>query len=478
MASYQELVGLHKRLKPLLDNRVNLGPREGAKRLILVCGGTGCQASESQQIVAEFQKRIATEGLGSAVRASISGCFGFCEKGPIVKIFPDDVFYVQVKPDDVPEIIEEHIMNGQRVKRLLYEEPVLKQKVETQHAMSFYRKQQRIALRNCGLINPEDIEEYLATGGYGALGKALTEMTPEAVIDVMKRSGLRGRGGAGFPTGRKWEFARGYPSDEKFIICNADEGDPGAFMDRSIMEGDSHSVIEGMAIAGYAIGAHQGYVYIRAEYPLAVKRLQIALDQARNLGLIGKNILGSGFDFDVDIKLGAGAFVCGEETALIHSIEGLRGEPHTKPPFPAQAGLWDKPTIVNNVETLANVPAIMTRGADWYSAIGTADLQRHQGVRAGRPDQQRRPGRGADGHDPARDHLQHRRRHPGRPGVQGRADGRPLGRLHPQAVPRYPDRLRIAGEDRLDHGLRRHDRHEREGLHGEHRQVLPGVHRG
>jgi NADH-quinone oxidoreductase subunit F len=371
ITSYQELLGAHKRLNPLLDSRINLGAREGARRLILVCGGTGCHASESQEIVSNFQQIIAKEGLGSVVRASATGCFGFCEKGPIVKVFPDDVFYVQVKPDDVAEIVDTHIVNNQRVRRLLYEEPVLKQKVETQHAMSFYRKQQRIALRNCGLINPEDIDEYIASGGYQALGKALTEQTPEEVIDIMKRSGLRGRGGAGFPTGKKWEFGRAYQGDEKFVICNADEGDPGAFMDRSIMEGDSHSVIEGMALAGYAIGAHQGYVYIRAEYPLAVSRLQIALKQARSLGLLGKNILGTGFDFDVNIKLGAGAFVCGEETALIHSIQGERGEPRTKPPFPAQAGLWDEPTIVNNVETLANVPAIMARGADWYSSIGT-----------------------------------------------------------------------------------------------------------
>jgi NADH-quinone oxidoreductase subunit F len=369
--SYQELLDTHQRLSPLLDSRRNLGMREGAPRLILVCGGTGCQASESGQILANFQELIGGAQLNGAVEASIAGCFGFCEKGPIVKIFPDDVFYVQVKPEDAAEIFEKHILGNQRVTRLLYEEPVLKKKVETQHEMSFYKTQKRIALRNCGLINPEKIEEYIASGGYQALGKALTEMSPVEVIDLMKRSGLRGRGGGGFPTGRKWEFARHYQSDEKFVICNADEGDPGAFMDRSIMEGDSHSVVEGMAIAGYAIDAHQGYVYIRAEYPLAVHRLQIALDQARAFGLLGKNIMGSGFDFDVQIKFGAGAFVCGEETALIHSIQGERGEARTKPPYPAEKGLWEKPTIVNNVETLANVPAIVTRGADWYSAIGT-----------------------------------------------------------------------------------------------------------
>jgi NADH:ubiquinone oxidoreductase subunit F (NADH-binding)/(2Fe-2S) ferredoxin len=378
LTSYKNLLDTSESLKPLLDTRLNLRPAAGvapAKRLILVCGGTGCHASESERIVANLQELIEADGCTDDVHASISGCFGFCEKGPIVKIFPDDVFYVQVKPDDVPEIFDTHIHGNQRVRRLLYEEPGAKpglgRRIETQSAIPFYRKQERIALRNCGLINPEDIDECLAAGGYQALGKVLTEMTPEQVIDLMKRSGLRGRGGAGFPTGRKWEFARGYRGDEKFVICNADEGDPGAFMDRSIMEGDSNSVIEGMAIAAYAIGSRQGYVYIRAEYPLAVRRLEIALDQARAYGLLGKNILGTGFDFDVAIKLGAGAFVCGEETALIHSMQGERGEPRTKPPFPAEAGLWGKPTIVNNVETLANVPAIINRGADWYSAIGT-----------------------------------------------------------------------------------------------------------
>ena len=383
LTSYQDLLAASERLKPLLDTRLNLRPAGAvpAKRLILVCGGTGCHASESQRIVANFQELIEADGCSNDVHASISGCFGFCEKGPIVKIFPDDVFYVQVKPDDVPEIFDTHIHGNQRVRRLLYEQltlpsgetvrPGLGKRIETQHAIPFYKKQQRIALRNCGLINPEDIDESIAAGGYQALGKALTEMTAEQVIDVMKRSGLRGRGGAGFPTGRKWEFARGYAGDEKFVICNADEGDPGAFMDRSIMEGDSNSVIEGMAIAAYAIGSHQGYVYIRAEYPLAIQRLEIAIDQARSYGLLGKNILGRGFDFDVAIKLGAGAFVCGEETALIHSMQGERGEPRTKPPFPAEAGLWGKPTIVNNVETLANVAAIINQGADWYSSIGT-----------------------------------------------------------------------------------------------------------
>ncbi len=369
--SYPQLLTTYEQFRPLLNLRLNEHQPGTAEQIILVCGGTGCHASESQQIVANFNSLIAEHDLAGTVRASISGCFGFCEKGPIVKVFPDDVFYVEVKPTDATEIFEKHILAHQKVARLLYEDPTSKQKIDTQHDISFYKRQQRIALRNCGLINPENIEEYLATGGYQALGKALTQMTPEEVIDEMKRSGLRGRGGAGFSTGRKWEFARSYQQAEKFIVCNADEGDPGAFMDRSIMEGDSHSVIEGMAIAGYVVGSHQGYVYIRAEYPLAVRRLQIALQQARALGLIGKNIMGSGFDFDVDIRLGAGAFVCGEETALIRSIQGERGEPHTKPPFPAQSGLWERPTIVNNVETLANVPIILSRGADWYNSIGT-----------------------------------------------------------------------------------------------------------
>ncbi len=369
--SYPQLLETQEQLKPKLAIRLNGHQAEGTERMILVCGGTGCQASDSQKIVSQLNGLIAQNNLKD-IRASITGCFGFCEKGPIVKIFPDDVFYVEVKPADATEIFEKHILGNEKVTRLLYEEPISKQKMETQHDIPFYKRQQRIALRNCGLINPEDIEEYVAIGGYQALAKALTTMTPVQVIDEMKRSGLRGRGGAGFSTGKKWEFARHYESPEKFVICNADEGDPGAFMDRSVMEGDSHSVIEGMALAGYAIGSSQGYVYIRAEYPLAVRRLQNALKQAREGGLIGNNIFGTGFNFDVDIRLGAGAFVCGEETALIHSIQGERGEPGTKPPFPAQSGLWGKPTIVNNVETLANVPIILTKGADWYNAIGTA----------------------------------------------------------------------------------------------------------
>ncbi len=371
LRSYQELLEIYGQVKSLLENRVNFDSKEHHPTVILVCGGTGCQASASQQLVKNLQKIVEREQLQEIVEVSITGCFGFCEKGPIVKIFPDNVFYVEVKPEDAEEIIDTHIIANKKVRRLLYEEPTLKQKVETQPEMSFYKKQQRIALRNCGLINPEKIEEYLANKGYQALGKVLTEMTPETLIDMITKSGLRGRGGGGFPTGRKWLATRNHQADEKFVICNADEGDPGAFMDRSIMEGDSHSVLEAMAIAGYAIGARKGYIYIRAEYPLAVKRLRLALKQAKHYGLLGNNIMGSGFDFDIEIKLGAGAFVCGEETALIHSIEGNRGEPTTKPPFPAEAGLWAKPTNVNNVETYAKIPQIILNGPEWYSSIGT-----------------------------------------------------------------------------------------------------------
>ena len=368
--SSEQLASAYEQYKGLLATRLGTVIDDDT-RMILICGGTGCHASESEKIVKNFEAQIKKNNLEGKVFASISGCFGFCEKGPIVKIFPENVFYVQVKPEDVDDIFNQHILHGQKVTRLLYEDPILKEKKETSEDISFYKLQQRVALRNCGLINPEKIEEYIAAGGYQAIAKVLTGMTSQEVIAEMIASGLRGRGGAGFSTGKKWEFASKYHSDEKFIICNADEGDPGAFMDRSIMEGDSHSVIEGMCIAGYAIGAHQGFVYIRAEYPLAVRRLEIAIEQAHEMGLLGKDILGSGFDFDISIRLGAGAFVCGEETALIHSLQGLRGEPATKPPFPAESGLWEKPTIVNNVETLANVPVVLTRGAEWFNSIGT-----------------------------------------------------------------------------------------------------------
>ena len=341
------------------------------KMHILVCGGTGCRASASKNIICRLEDCLEERALEDEVQVIATGCFGFCEKGPIVKIMPDNTFYVQVKPEDAEEIVNEHIIKGRKVERLLYKEPSKKVTVSDSKHMEFYKKQLRIALRNCGFIDPENIEECIGRDGYSALAKCLTEMTPEAVIDEIKRSGLRGRGGGGFPTGLKWEFARKYQADQKYVVCNADEGDPGAFMDRSIMEGDPHSVIEAMAICGYSIGASKGLVYIRAEYPLAIERLRIAIEQAEKYGLLGENILGTDFSFHIEIRYGAGAFVCGEETALIHSMEGHRGEPTTKPPFPAESGYLNKPTNVNNVETLANIPVILNKGADWFASIGT-----------------------------------------------------------------------------------------------------------
>lgn len=338
---------------------------------VLVCGGTACLSSNSQKVAKNFELILKAKGYSEEVKLIKTGCFGFCEQGPIVKIEPDNVFYVKVSPKDVKEIIEEHIIKGRIVERLLYEEPNKGEKLENHEDMPFYKKQVRIALRNCGLINPEDIEEYIAMDGYEALGTVLSSMTPEEVISTIKESGLRGRGGGGFPTGLKWEIARKNHGEEKYIICNADEGDPGAFMDRSLLEGDPQSIIEAMTIAGYAIGANQGIIYIRAEYPLAIKRLKTAIEQARELGLLGEDIFGSGFSFDIKFKYGAGAFVCGEETALIHSCEGNRGEPAYKPPYPAEAGYKGMPTCVNNVETLANITAIINRGAEWFTSIGT-----------------------------------------------------------------------------------------------------------
>jgi NADH:ubiquinone oxidoreductase subunit F (NADH-binding)/(2Fe-2S) ferredoxin/NAD-dependent dihydropyrimidine dehydrogenase PreA subunit len=370
--SFQELKERYAAFRYLLGSRIEDSQQKSDfEREILVCGGTGCVASDSSLIVENLRSEVAKRGLTTKVQVLKTGCFGFCEKGPIVLVQPDNVFYVQVTPEDAAEIVEKHLIGGERIERLLYEEPLLKKKIEKSRDIPFYKKQIRIALRNCGVINPENILEYIAAEGFQALGKCLTEMKSPQVIDFMKRSGLRGRGGGGFPIGVKWEAASKIESKEKFIICNADEGDPGAFMDRSILEGDPCSVLEAMTIAGYATGALQGYIYIRAEYLLAIQRLQIAIDQARQIGMLGKNIMGSGFDFDIDLKFGAGAFVCGEETALIHSIEGCRGEPTTKPPFPAESGLWKVPTCVNNVETFANVPPIIIKGIDWYTSIGT-----------------------------------------------------------------------------------------------------------
>ena len=339
---------------------------------VLVCGGTGCTSSHSEQIIEKLQEEIKAQGLEKEVNVIRTGCFGLCALGPIMVVYPEGAFYSRVTPEDVPEIVSEHLLKGRIVKRLLYQETVVDDNTtKSLNETTFYAKQMRIALRNCGVINPENIDEYIAQDGYAALGKVLTEMTPQEVIDLVLASGLRGRGGAGFPTGRKWQFARNNDAPQKYACCNADEGDPGAFMDRSVLEGDPHSVLEAMAIAGYAIGANQGYIYIRAEYPIAVKRLQIAIEQAREYGLLGKNIFDSGFDFDIDIRLGAGAFVCGEETALMTSIEGKRGEPRVRPPFPAVKGLFGVPTVLNNVETYANIPQIILKGADWFRSIGT-----------------------------------------------------------------------------------------------------------
>jgi len=341
------------------------------KMHLLVCGGTGCRASESEQLFHNLKQEINVKGLEDEVQVITTGCFGFCEKGPIVKVMPDNTFYTQVKPEDAIEIIAEHVIKGRKIQRLLYINPETEEAVSDSKHMGFYRKQLRIALRNCGFIDPENIEEYISRNGYAALAKCLTEMTPAQVIEEMKKSGLRGRGGGGFPTGLKWEITSKSHADQKYVVCNADEGDPGAFMDRSILEGDPHSVIEAMAICGYCIGASKGIVYIRAEYPLAVERLKIAIKQSVEYGLLGKNIFGTDFGFEIDIRYGAGAFVCGEETALIHSMEGLRGEPTIKPPFPSVSGYLEKPTNVNNVETFANVPVIINKGADWFASIGS-----------------------------------------------------------------------------------------------------------
>ena len=340
---------------------------------VLVCGGTGCTSSNSEKIIEKLHEEINAKGLEKEVNVVRTGCFGLCALGPIMIVYPEGAFYSMVTPEDVPEIVEEHLLKGRIVKRLLYKETVVDDSTtKSLNETKFYEKQMRVALRNCGVINPESIDEYIALDGYQAVGKILSEkIPPEQVIQTMLDSGLRGRGGAGFPTGLKWKFAAANAADQKYVCCNADEGDPGAFMDRSILEGDPHSVIEAMTIAGYAIGATQGYVYIRAEYPIAVKRLQIAIDQAREYGLLGKNIFDSGFDFDIELRLGAGAFVCGEETALMTSIEGKRGEPRCRPPFPALKGLFQKPTVLNNVETYANIPQIFLKGADWFRSIGT-----------------------------------------------------------------------------------------------------------
>jgi len=368
MKTLEEINTIRKVARKELDLRINT-KADTREKHILICHGTGCTSSKSPEILKRFRELLKEKNIDN-VRVIQTGCFGLCAKGPIVIIRPEDTFYAMVKPEDCEEIIEKHIQNGEIVERLLCKD-IDGKKVQKLDELSFYKKQKRIALKNCGVINPEEIDEYIAFDGYKALEKVLTQMTPDDVINVIKASGLRGRGGAGFPTGKKWELTKASEEKQKYVVCNADEGDPGAFMDRSILEGDPHAVLEAMAIAAYSIGANQGYIYVRAEYPIAVHRLQVAIDQAREYGILGKNIFGTNFDFDIDIRLGAGAFVCGEETALLESIEGKRGQPRVKPPYPAQSGLWGKPTLINNVETYANISQIILNGAEWYSSIGT-----------------------------------------------------------------------------------------------------------
>lgn len=369
MKTINEIEEIRSKKRKELDLRVNT-KSDTREKHILVCHGTGCTSSKSEKILENFKKIIEEKKIEN-VRVIKTGCFGLCAKGPIVIIRPEDTFYAMVTPDDCEEIIQTHIVEGNKVERLLCKD-IDGSVVDRLDELTFYKKQKRIALKNCGVINPEEIDEYIAFDGYKALEKVLKKMTPEEVIEVMKNSGLRGRGGAGFPTGKKWELTKSYEADQKYVVCNADEGDPGAFMDRSILEGDPHSVLEAMEIAAYTIGATKGYIYVRAEYPIAVKRLQIAINQAREYGLLGNHILGTDFCFDIEIRLGAGAFVCGEETALLESIEGKRGQPRVKPPYPAESGLWGKPTLINNVETYANVAQIILNGAEWFSSIGTA----------------------------------------------------------------------------------------------------------
>ena len=368
MKTIEELHQIKEEKRKELDLRINT-KADTREKHILVCHGTGCTSSKSPEILENFRKILREKNIDN-VRVIKTGCFGLCAKGPIVIIRPEDTFYAMVKPEDCEEIIQTHIIEGNKVERLLAKD-IDGTKVNSLDDLNFYKKQKRIALKNCGVVNPEDIDEYLAFDGYQALEKVLTQMSPEEVIEVIKQSGLRGRGGAGFPTGKKWELTRDSEGKQKYVVCNADEGDPGAFMDRSILEGDPHSVLEAMAIAAYCIGANKGFIYVRAEYPIAVKRLQIAINQARDYGLLGNHIFDTDFNFDIEIRLGAGAFVCGEETALLESIEGKRGQPRVKPPYPAQAGLWGKPTLINNVETYANIAQIILKGSEWYSSIGT-----------------------------------------------------------------------------------------------------------
>ena len=375
MRSLEEIMSICDEMKAQLGIREegSEAAKNAVKRHVLVCGGTGCTSSGSMKIIEKLEEEIAKNNIGDKVEVVKTGCFGLCALGPIMIVYPEGAFYSMVTADDIPEIVSEHLVNGNIVTKFLYQETVTENGIKSLHETNFYKKQHRVALRNCGAINPENIDEYIGTEGYQALAKVLKEMTPEDVIQTILDSGLRGRGGGGFPTGMKWKLARTIvpDADQKYVCCNADEGDPGAFMDRSVLEGDPHAVLEAMAIAGYAIGADQGYIYVRAEYPIAIKRLEIAISQARDYGVLGKNIFGTGFNFDIELRLGAGAFVCGEETALMTSIEGNRGEPRPRPPFPAEKGLYGKPTILNNVETYANIPRIILNGAEWFASMGT-----------------------------------------------------------------------------------------------------------
>lgn len=372
MKSIQELELIRNRTIARVGQRQENGDSSVTRKSVMICGGTGCTSSDSVPIMRAIEQELKNHGIENEIEIVRTGCFGLCELGPVVIVYPDGAFYARVETKDVPELVEEHLLKGHVVKRLVYKEALEKDgTIKPLNEVNFFKKQMRIALRNCGVIDPEKIEEYIARDGYKALHQVLTTMTPQQVIDTMKQSGLRGRGGGGFTTGMKWEFAAKQVNEQKYMICNADEGDPGAFMDRSILEGDPHSVLEAMAIGGYAIGANQGFIYVRAEYPIAVQRLFVAIHEARKNGLLGKDLFGTGFDFDVEVRLGAGAFVCGEETALMNSIEGKRGMPNPKPPFPAVEGLWKKPTVINNVETFANIPPIILKGAEWYSSIGT-----------------------------------------------------------------------------------------------------------
>ena len=370
MKTLQEIQKIREEKKKELELRVNT-KADTREKHILVCNGTGCTSSKAPKIIENFKKIVKEKNINN-VRVIKTGCFGLCAKGPIVIIRPEDTFYAMVSPEDCEEIIQSHIIEGKVVERLLAKD-INGSKVKSLDELSFYKKQKRIALKNCGVINPEDIDEYIAFDGYRALARVLNEMSQDEVIDIIKKSGLRGRGGAGFPTGKKWELTKQSEGNQKYVVCNADEGDPGAFMDRSILEGDPHAILEAMAIAGYCIGANQGFIYVRAEYPIAVERLKIAIKQAEEYGILGDNIFGTNFSFNIQIRLGAGAFVCGEETALLESIEGKRGQPRVKPPYPAQAGLWGKPTLINNVETYANIAQIILKGADWYASIGTSN---------------------------------------------------------------------------------------------------------